>query len=199
MPFDPELHHRRSIRLRGFDYTRPGSYFITICAYQQTCLFGRIVDAAFSAGPMGKMVRDVWSEIPGRYPGVALDTFVLMPNHLHGILTIQSVAAGGSSVLSKHASVPIAASVANGAFTRTSSLSIPEVVQRFKSFTTAQFRLGCQTGQWQSRWLRLWQRNYFEHIISDVGELIAIREYIERNPLTWEIDRDNPMCCITEG
>lgn len=88
MTYNPAIHHRRSIRLRGYDYSRAGLYFVTICTQGRRCLFGDIADGTIQCTSAGEMVRTVWEEIPSHYPGVEIDQFVTMPNHIHGIIVI---------------------------------------------------------------------------------------------------------------
>lgn len=88
MTYNPAIHHRRSIRLRGYDYSRAGLYFVTICTQGRRCLFGDIADGTIQCTAAGEMVRTVWGEIPSHYPGVEIDQFVTMPNHIHGIIVI---------------------------------------------------------------------------------------------------------------
>ncbi|GBC84584.1 hypothetical protein HRbin11_01015 [bacterium HR11] len=88
MPYDPEKHHRRSIRLKGYDYTQPGAYFVTIVTQNRVCLFGEVVDGTMRLNDAGRMVQAVWNDLPRYYPGVAIDAFVVMPNHIHGIIIL---------------------------------------------------------------------------------------------------------------
>jgi len=90
MRYNPDFHHRRSIRLKGYDYAQVGGYFITICAAAKICRFGEIHDGVMTPSATGEIVRSVWFSLPERYPSIALDAFVLMPNHLHGILTLSA-------------------------------------------------------------------------------------------------------------
>jgi REP element-mobilizing transposase RayT len=87
-------HHRRSLRLQGYDYSQPGAYFVTICTQNNAYLFGDIVDGEMLLNDAGQMVRAVWNELARNYPGIGIDTFVIMPNHIHGIITIHSPAVG---------------------------------------------------------------------------------------------------------
>ncbi len=93
MKFDPEIHHRRSIRLNGYDYARAGVYFVTICAQNRECVFGNIIDGEIVLNEAGRMVQTVWMALPGRSPDVETDAFVTMPNHFHGIIWITTVGA----------------------------------------------------------------------------------------------------------
>ena len=86
--FDPKIHHRRSIRLQGYDYSQAGMYFITLCTQKRECLFGAIVDGHIQLNDAGRMVQTVWDEIPSHYSGADIDVFIAMPNHIHGIIAI---------------------------------------------------------------------------------------------------------------
>ncbi|MEO1522737.1 MAG: hypothetical protein AAFU78_18425, partial [Cyanobacteria bacterium J06633_2] len=88
MAFNPEHHHRRSIRLKGYDYSSPGAYFITICTYQRQCLFGEIIDRKMHLNTFGHIAAACWNEIPNHFRQTILDSYVIMPNHVHGILVI---------------------------------------------------------------------------------------------------------------
>src|SRR3990167_909919 len=94
MNYDPDKHHRRSIRMRGYDYMQEGVYFITVCTQDQQCLFGEIVDGEIRLNDAGRMVQAVWEELSIHYPGVEGDGFVVMPNHFHGIIVIADVTVG---------------------------------------------------------------------------------------------------------
>ena len=115
----------------------------------------------------GQMVRAVWDAIPERYESVAVDEFIVMPEHLHGIITLPG--AGGPS-----------------------SLSLPQVVQRFKSLTTTRYREAVSSSGWPPYRGSLWQRNYYEHVVRDEAELNRIRQYIRENPLRWTLEREHP-------
>ncbi len=94
MTYDPEKHHRRSIRLKGYDYTQPGAYFITICTHGRECLFGEIIDGEMHLNEAGPIVVQTWWDLPNHVPNVQLDAFVVMPNHVHGIIIITERAGG---------------------------------------------------------------------------------------------------------
>jgi len=182
----PKRHRRRSIRLKGYDYTRPGAYFVTICTHNREPLFGRVVDGKMVLNEYGEIVREEWfrsarirDEIE-LFPG----EFVVMPNHVHGIVWIvethdrtPTVGATGRSPLriqSAHPRGPVARSL--GSF-----------IAGFKSAVTR--RINIMRG---TPGARVWQRNYWEHIIRDDRALDAIRRYIAENPLRWHLDRYNP-------
>jgi len=195
---NPE-NHRRSIRLKGYDYSRAGAYFVTICVQNRECLFGKIVGAGPCACPnsdpractqmvlndAGIMIQTVWQEIPNHYPGVNVDAFVVMPNHIHGIIIL--VGAGPRACPD---SGPCARPGQPQGVAPT--LSLPDVVHRFKTMTTKRYAVGVKQHGWQPFPGRLWQRNYYEHIIRDDESLNRIRQYIAENPLRWYLDRENP-------
>ena len=94
MTYDPAKHHRRSIRLKGYDYSRAGAYFITICIHQGLHTLGEIHNNQIYPSIQGQMVQTIWDELPLHYPGVAVDAFVLMPNHIHGIIFLTNDTVG---------------------------------------------------------------------------------------------------------
>ena len=91
MPFDPDRHHRRSPRLQGYDYSRPGAYFVTVCVHGRMCLLGDVAGGEVCLSEAGKMVLQTWRELPEHYPGVSIDAAVVMPNHFHGIVILRVV------------------------------------------------------------------------------------------------------------
>jgi putative transposase len=128
MPYDPEKHHRRSIRLKGYDYTRAGAYFITIVTQNRVCLFGAVVEGRMRLNPLGQIVQECWLAIPDHFPHALLDEFVIMPNHLHGIIVLQEME---NSVGARH--VPRRR---REEFGKPVPGSIPTIVRSFKSAAT---------------------------------------------------------------
>ena len=88
MKYNPDIHHRRSIRLKGYDYSQPGAYFITICTHRRACLFGDVIEGDMHLNPLGNMAWQCWQAIPDHFPHAILDAFVVMPNHVHSIVWI---------------------------------------------------------------------------------------------------------------
>ena len=131
-PFDPRAHHRRSIRLKGYDYAHPGAYFVTICTQDRACLLGRVADGVMCPNDAGRMVRSVWNDIQTVYPGVETDAFVVMPNHVHAIIIL--VAYPGTPNQPGRPFADDAAGQARGP--APTALALPDVVHRFKSLTT---------------------------------------------------------------
>jgi REP element-mobilizing transposase RayT len=170
---------RRSLRLKRFDYSRPGAYFVTVCVQGRTCLFGEISGEKMRSNDAGALVRAVWKGLPQRFPNVALDEFVVMPNHVHGVVWI----APDSHVGAPFMAPSVMKGEMPGAMNRAPTLG--QIVRAFKAVSTRQIRQSCNA-------TFEWQRNYYEHIIRDERELNLIREYITNNPLQWEMDRENP-------
>jgi putative transposase len=183
MRSDPNRYHRRSIRLRGYDYTQPGAYFVTICTQNRACLFGQMVDGAMVLSDAGQLVQTVWDEIPAHYAGTSIDTFIVMPNHIHGIIVLVGAAPCGR---------PPSGQAQGPAPTIAIGISLPDVVHRFKTMTTKRYADGVKQRGWPPFPGRLWQRGYYEHIIRDEESLDRIRQYIDDNPAQWELDRENP-------
>jgi len=191
MPFDPEKHHHRSQRLKGYDYTLSGAYFATICTYGRESLFGEIVDGIMHPNLFGQVVRSYWERIPLRASDVALDAFVVMLNHVHGIIVLTGNARCRGEALAGEVDdmprpLPANASPPHG----TVPGSLGAIVQSWKSLTSR--RINHLRG---SRGATLWQEGYYERIIRDENELNAIREYIAQNPVQWEMDSENPSRC----
>lgn len=192
MSFDPGKHHRRSIRLKGYDYSRPGAYFVTIVTQQRDCLFGVLLDGTLRSNDAGRMVERTWSEMRGRYPGVALDAFVAMPNHVHGIIVLTREPApvgAGPRACPRGNAILHESRQSRGV---APAMSLPDVVHRFKSLTTACYRHGVAERAWTAFHARLWQRNYYDHIIRNDDDLRQARQYIADNPLRWSLDRESP-------
>jgi putative transposase len=101
LKFDPNNHHRRSIRLKGYDYTQPGAYFVTMVTFRRECLFGEVIGGEMVLNPWGSVVDECWRAIPNHFPNVELGAYVVMPNHIHGIVVIREM---GLSVGTRHAS-----------------------------------------------------------------------------------------------
>jgi REP element-mobilizing transposase RayT len=182
MTYDPDKHARRSIRLRDYDYAQPGAYFVTLCIQNRECLLGEVVEGIMRVNEVGQIIQSVWDELPRHYPGVDIDAFVVMPNHVHGIIVLSAV---GAALRNRPDEPGQPQGVAP-------TMSLMDVVHRFKSLTTAQYRHGIIRKGCRPFLGRLWQRNYYEHIIRNEEELHCIRQYIADNPMRWETDRENP-------
>jgi REP-associated tyrosine transposase len=179
MPDSPNSTRRRSIRLPGHDYAQPGIYFVTICAQDRRCLFGDIENCELRHNAAGRLISFWWEKLPEKYPYVMLDAFVLMPNHLHGILHITDI---GGVAGRPHGAAP----------------TLGMMVAWFKSMTTNAYIRAIRTQDWPAFDSRLWQRNFYEHIVRNERELDSIREYILNNPAAWSSERENPAAIASQ-
>jgi putative transposase len=211
MPHNPNKHHRlidrirrrRSIRLKGIDYTQPGFYFITIVTKNRECLFGEIADGEMRLNEFGMIARAEWLKTAEIRHEIALDEFVIMPNHIHGIIHIlpRDCDDGVGARRRRAPTVNINAPTANWnaptenrrahtlteQFGKPVSGSIPTIIRAYKSATTNRinkFR--------ENAGAPVWQRNYYEHIVREDDDLARIREYVRYNPAGWVKDDENP-------
>ena len=182
MKCTPEKHHRRSIRLKGWDYTSHGCYFVTIVAHERICWF--------DTPAVREVVEHEWAGLPNRFPTLGLDAFVVMPNHVHFIIWLNPPDVGAQTVVGAQF---------NCAPTNSTPLSpmgqrfqvhrerptLGQVVRTFKAATTRRIRQGHLDGF-------AWQRNYYERVVRNERELQAIRQYIHDNPACWAEDIENP-------
>lgn len=167
--------YRRSVRLRGYDYSQAGAYFITACALNRMCLFGQVVDGEMRLNEYGEIVRREWERTGEIRRDVGIDAFVIMPNHFHGIIVIDP----------RRGTLQRAPTTER--FGKPTSNTIPTIVRLFKSTTTRQINEHRGTPG-----IPVWQRNYYEHIVRNEESLHRIRQYIAENPLQWATDRENP-------
>ena len=159
MKYDPDKHHRRSIRLKEYDYTQSGAYFITLCTWQRQHLFGEIANNGMQLTNYGEIIQVHWDSLPKHYHYVELDEFIIMPNHVHGIIVLTD----NPACKKRH--------------------GLPEIIRSFKTFSARRInKIRRLSG------VPVWQRGYYEHIIRNEKSLMAIREYIVKNPLSWEED-----------
>lgn len=241
MKYNPAIHHRRSIRLKGYDYSRPGAYFITICTQDRLNLFGKIKDHAMILNDPGQMVQSTWETLAQRFPYIDLDEFIIMTNHVHGIIVInenpgewgmnaeRGVNNGPNDNIGDHdgqrgdhkdrPSVdanPCGAKIYDNQYKTiqpkiqpkttirkgesrirpldpihtpdpphpngTKDGSLGRIIQAFKSLTTYHYTIGVRQNGWEPFPGKLWQRDYYEHIIRNERELTVIRNYIRNNP-----------------
>ncbi len=170
--------NRRSIRLKGYDYSQAGIYFVTICTQNRELLFGEVVNRKMVLNDAGRVAEKCWYAIPEHFPHVGLGTFVVMPNHIHGILLINDKTVGA-----KNFSPPQSDQNPSG-----TSQTIGSVIRGFKIGVTKWMRQNTE-------FYNIWQRNYHEHIIRNEDELNRIRKYITDNPAKRVSDREKPDIC----
>jgi len=186
------------LRLPGYDYTRAGAYFVTVVTHNREAIFGKVNGEEVQLTPAGEIARVCWEAIPCHFTRTGLDEFIIMPNHMHGILwildgekldrptvearhavplqqTVMDLTGGGSALAIERFGIP-------------RSGSIPTIVRSFKSAVTRRINSVLATPG-----AVVWQRGYYDHIVRDEGDLGRIRAYITDNPAQWELDRENPL------
>jgi REP-associated tyrosine transposase len=169
MSYDATTHRRRSVRLKGYDYASAGAYFVTVCTHERICTLGAIEDGVVQLSDQGRITQQVMTSLEERFPSVAVDAFVVMPNHVHAVIILvgtQFIASDGRSDGSRR---PI----------------LGEVIRTFKAVSTRLIR-GAGDESFG------WQRSFYEHVVRSDADVRRIREYVEANPLRWDEDPENP-------
>lgn len=156
-------NRRKNIRLKHYDYAQAGYYFVTVCVKNRAPIFGEILNGVMQLNPCGRIVEQVWKDLPGHYPTVTPDSFIVMPNHFHAVFGL-SVGAGLKP-----------------------APKLFEVVRALKTFSARRINELRRTPG-----TALWQRGYYEHVVRNEDELSKIRGYIQNNPSQWSLDRENP-------
>ncbi len=221
MKYDSFKHHRRSIRLKGYDYSSKGLYYITICSLGRECLFSSLSVGAglapahndvsdhtyndassldpldFKLTRIGEILDNQWNKIPSYFRNVILDEYVIMPNHFHGILIIgggQHVTrdlAGDVSNISENTNVTGSSPASGRAPARGAPTTLGSIIGAFKSRCVNE-NLKYIEENGLNELGKFWQRNYYERIIRNHNELDEIRNYIQENPVNWLMDEENP-------
>ena len=184
MKIDPQIHHRRSIRLPGYDYTRAGAYYITMVAWQREELFGEVVDGEMILNKSGRVAQAEWGKLPRRFRQVELGEFVVMPNHVHGIIVILD-GRGTAEDIPDSIEEPTRRAPTEQ-FRKPIAGSIPTIVRSYKSAVSLRINL-----MRRNSGSPVWQRNYYEHIIRNEEDYQSKSDYILNNPRNWESDEDN--------
>ena len=183
--FDPERNHRRSIRLKGYDYSSEGAYFITICTKDRECFLGEIAQGEARINPAGNAIKYWWIELQNKFENIELDEYIIMPNHIHGIIYITNVGAD--------LRVCPAENRTNTDKGEHIGSPLHRFIQWFKTMSINEYIAGVNHYGWHRFNGKLWQRNYYERIIRDKEELNRVREYIANNPMRWAEDENNPV------
>ena len=201
MKYNLEEHHRRSIRLKGYDYSHTGAYFVTICTQNREYLFGDVLDGKMALNDAGQMIEKWWNKLSQKYGDVWIDTYVVMPNHFHGIITITTNTVGANPCIRPDETNPCIRPNTGDHVTRGENITgentvsplqgLGKYISWFKRMSTNEYIRGVKQRGWSPFPGKLWQRNYYDHIIRNESELERIREYIVNNPLKWESDREN--------
>jgi putative transposase len=217
--YDPAIHHRRSIRLKGFDYSQSGAYFVTMVTQGRASLFGTIENREMPLNDAGRMIVKWWNELPNKFPQITLGTFVVMPNHCHGIIIIEAhVPVGGDLRVSPglfedekggHVGPPQRPPQRPPQLPlqlppqlppqlspqlppqQSQDAPLSQMIQWFKTMTTNEYIHGVKELGWPRFDCKLWQRDYYEHIIRNEDEANRIHHYIESNPYNWAEDEEN--------
>jgi len=187
----PNLPRRRAMRLRGYDYSQPGAYFVSICVQHRKCLFGAIIAGHLRLNEIGQIVIECWSRVPQHFPSVELDEYVIMPNHMHGIIALNIVGARSprpSDIVGARSPRP--SQTVRHRRGEVPSPTLGQIVAYFKYQSTKHINQHHNMPR-----TRIWQRNYYEHVIRDDIDLQRLRRYIQNNPMKWTLDQlhpDNP-------
>ncbi len=174
-------YHRRSIRLKDYDYTQAGAYFVTICTQDRKCMFGEILDGEIHLDDVGQIIQSIWITLPERFPDVELDQYTIMPNHLHGIIIL---AGTGFTAYQDSYTSRVPDRFEQQMYTKSKSNLSPalgEIIRAFKAITAYRIhKAGISDFEWQ--------RNFYEHVIENDDDLNRIRQYIIENPNRWTKD-----------
>jgi putative transposase len=218
MTYNPNIHHRRSIRLKGYDYSQAGLYFITICCQDRAHLFGKIINGEMILNDAGKMIVNEWMALRDRFPNIELHEFIVMPNHFHSIMQIvDTVGAPLVGALNdtraqnnagaqndRHAPNNLCSPndlvTANDAEKNDKGRpqghaptkhgkTVGDILDAFKSITTVKYIHGVKQSGWEHFNGKLWHRNYYEHIIRNEQQYQRISDYIIDNPAKWKDDK----------
>ncbi|WP_111611071.1 transposase [Algoriphagus yeomjeoni] len=191
------LPQRKSIRLKGYDYSQAGLYFITICCQHRACLFGDVVDGKMILNAAGTMINTEWLKLPERFKNIELHEYVIMPNHFHGILEIVAATVGATLVVALNETVAQNYGITQNQIGQPQGIAptktIGDMMDAFKSITTVEYIRGVKTLNWQPFVGKLWQRNYWEHIIRNEQSYQRISKYIINNPSKWSDDKFFPV------
>lgn len=189
MTFNPDIHHRRSIRLRGYDYSQAGMYFVTVCTQERLCLFGDVAEGEMRLNDAGLMIERWYFDLKNKFPDIQCGEFVCMPNHVHAIVTNVRADVGADPCVRPDLPAQTGdAGQTHGSAPTGAGTSLSRVVQWFKTMSTNEYIRGVEQNGWQPFPAKLWQRNYYEHIIRDEDSYLKIAEYIQTNPQRWEED-----------
>jgi putative transposase len=153
------------MRLQNYDYSRSGAYYVTVCTHNRVNLFGQVMEGTMRLNSAGEMLWAIWNCLEERFPGIDLDVFIVMPNHVHGVIVLD-----GSS-----------------------ATTVGSMVGAYKSLAVQEYAAGVRDAGWPRYNKQLWQRNYYEHVIRDERELASVREYIVYNAAKWDTDPENGL------
>ncbi len=174
---------RKNLRLKYYDYSQSGLYFITVCAYNKRCIFGKIKSEKMLPNKFGKIIEKYWLELENRFSNIFVHEYIVVPNHLHGIMEI-----GKNNV-----GAPFVGAQQKRTTTRVVPTTVSNAVGAFKSLTANEYIRNVKNGIFPPFEKQIWQRSFYEHVIRNELSLNKIKEYIEINPKEWHKDRNNPI------
>jgi REP element-mobilizing transposase RayT len=187
MQYNPKIHHRRSIRLKGYDYSAAGLYFITSCCQEMKCRFGKIEKNEMLLNEFGMIAYNEWIKLPERFPNFTLDVFQIMPNHMHGIISVGAGFTPAQTPAQNDHTCENRAGVREYGAGVNPAPTIGDIVGAYKSLVSNEcLKIYKSRNEIMGR---IWQRNYYEHIIRNESSYNTISEYIINNPQQW--DKDN--------
>ena len=172
----------KSIRLKEYDYSQAGAYFVTVCTHRRISLLGEILKGKIVLNPFGKIVEEEWLRTKQMRKGVDLDVFIVMPDHIHGIISLTGIPLSANRRGTMHR----APTPQFEQFGRPTANSIPTIIRGFKSSVTRRINEIRATPS-----APIWQRNYYEHVIRNEIDLEETREYFQNNPLKWPEDENH--------
>jgi len=165
---------RKRIRLKDYDYTKPGYYFVTINTNKNIQNVSKIINGKIELNESGKIIDKVWNNLPKHYPNCKLDEYIIMPNHVHGIIKLINCSEGFRTIPGKNVK------------TNKINHGLPEIIRGFKTFSSKTINKKNEPEQ-KFRW----QKSYYDRIIRNKSELDNVRRYISSNPVNWENDQNN--------
>ncbi|MEN6621573.1 MAG: transposase [Smithella sp.] len=183
--YNPNIHHRRSIRLKDYDYSQSGAYFVTICTHNKAYLFGHVEDGTMNLNNAGKMIERWHQELGKKFSNIKCIEHIVMPNHIHYIIQNACISVGADLRVCPE---KLGECMQKGEHTGS---PLQKTVQWFKTMSTNEYIQNVKNNQWPPFNGKLWQRNYYERIIRNEDELNRIREYIINNPINWSMDEYN--------
>ena len=199
--YNPEQHHRRSIRLKEYDYAAEGLYFVTICAHEYRPMFGTVIGGTMHLNDAGQMVEKEYHHLMDIYPEIICHEYTVMPNHFHAIIQISDETVGSQNENGDRRGIPCGCPTENRVIEGTHKGSpyithsqahrhtLGDIIGAFKSMTTNGYIHGVKQFGWTPFNKHLWQRNYYEHIIRDQLSFEEIVAYIIENPIHWKNDK----------
>ena len=175
MAYDLLIHNRKSIRLKEYDYSQPVEYFITICTHDKKCVFGEVIEEQIRLSLIGEIVKNYWEKLPKHFPKVKLDEYVIMPNHIHGIIIITE----GRDLINQ---IP---TKSNFPLMKNPKMTLGKIIRHYKAHSAKYIH---DSGYVDFQWQPL----FYDRIVRNDKELDNIRDYIINNPLKWFLDEENP-------